>query len=239
MYIIFSVILVVCQVLIFLCPLIYKAPPRADFLPLIALAVLWLNHFLYHGKSSFFGVILWILFAIIGLVALLSAIFTVFSYGDREKVEAPVIFGKGAGLKEIAMVYHPGGSDLPKNINHLIAERLALNGYKVTLYTAHAGLNLNPKELSAIGLSSPSYGGEIRPPLAGFINRTDLSGVKCFVIITGGGKASQSPEVEKVKKLIESKGGIFTGGQKFVAADIKQTSDIDAFIVDIKDKFRD
>jgi hypothetical protein len=235
MFIIFSVILVICQVLIFLCPLLYKSQPRADFLPIIALAVLWLNRYLFHGKKSVFSVILWIIFTFIGLLGLLSAIFTVFSYGDTEQKGAPVVFGKSDNPKVIAMVYHPGGSNLPRKVNAHIADRLSQNGFKVILYTANAGLQINPQEFVAIGLSSPIYGGAIRPPLANFINRTDLTGVKCFVGITGGGKATQSGEIAKVKKLIESKGGIFIGGRKFILSDIKQTSDIDAFIDSIKD----
>lgn len=238
MLIIFSVILIVCQVLIFLCPIIYQSELRANFLPLIALAVLWLNRYLFQSKSAVFSAILWVLFAVVGLVGFMFTLFMVFSYGDREQQEAPVIFGKGDGLKEIALIYHPGGSDLPRKVNVFLAERLSQNGFKVILYTAYAGLKIDPREFSAIGLSSPVYGGAIRPPLINFIKRTDLTGVKCFVSLTGGGKPARPGEIEKVQKLLESRGGVFIDGRKFNAADGKQTNDINAFIDGITDKLR-
>jgi hypothetical protein len=207
-----------------------------NWLPLLALVTLWFNQLAFRGKSGWgvVSVIFWVLFGFFSLMALMGTIFMVFTYGDREKQEIPVTIGQAGNPKEIAIIYHPGGSDLPKKVNTLIAEKLAQNGTKITLYTANAQLKIDPRKELAVGFASPVYGGSIRPPLLEFIQRTELTGVKCFVMITGW---AHSPEVEKVKTLIESKGGIYIGGRKFTAADLKQTGEIDAFIDEIKTKF--
>jgi hypothetical protein len=235
MILIFTIILVVCQVLILLCPLIYRTPGISNWMPLVALATLWINHLALRGRSGWgvLSVMLWVLFGIFSLIGLLGTIFICFSYGDGESREAAVVFGEAGSPKEIAIVYHPGGSALTKSVVTRIAEKLARNGNKVTLYAVNSQVMIDPMKFAAIGFASPVYGGTARPPLLKFVNRTDLNGVKCFAVITGW---APSPEAEKVKALIESKGGIYLNGLKFTAADLKQTERIDAFIDSIRDK---
>lgn len=234
---VFTIFLVVCQTVIILCPVIYRTPAMNNWMPLIALAVLWINQLALRGRSGWgvLSVILWVLFGLFSIVGLLAAIFTCFTYGDRESRVTPAAFGRADSSKEIAIVYHPGGSDLTRRVISVIAEKMAQNGIKVTLYAANSGLMMDPGKVWAIGFASPVYGSSIRPPLAEFIQRTDLAGVRCFAIITGW---SHSPEVEKVKGLIESKGGIYLDGGKFTAADLKQTGSIEALADSIMDKLR-
>lgn len=236
MYAILTVILAACQAVILFFPILFKTELRVNLMPLVALAVLWLHWFLFHGKSGApaLSVILWILFAFIGLQVLSPTVLAAFAIADRDRVAAPIVIGNADSPKAVAMVYHPGASKLPKTVNTLIAERLADNGCEVTLYTAHAELRIDPKKVSAIGLSSPVYLGVIRPPLSDFIKRTDLAGVKCFVITTGWFTPEQ---VEPVKELIESKGGIFIGGKKFTFSTAARAAEVAAFVDSIKDEF--
>lgn len=239
MYKVFTVILVVCQAVILFFPLLFKTPLRINLMPLVALAMLWLNWFFLHGKSgtSALGVVLWVLFAVICLQVLSPTVLAMFAVADRGKTAAPVIIGKADSPKAIAMVYHPGASNLPKTVNTMIAERLARNGFKVTLYTANARLSIDPKRFSAVGLSSPVYLGVIRPPLFDFITKTDLAGIKCFITITGLFKSSGPVDTEKVKTLVESKGGIVIGGSKFASSSLSpEAHEIEAFVDGIKNK---
>ena len=118
MYLVFPVILIACQVVILLLPLLCRTPLRINLTPLLALAVLWLNWLLFHDKSglSAFRIILWILFAFISLQVLTPTTAAVFSFADRGKKAAPVLFGKTDRANAVIMVYHPGASKLPKEI---------------------------------------------------------------------------------------------------------------------------
>jgi hypothetical protein len=239
MFLTFTVILAVSQVIIFLFPLLLKSPLRLDFTPLGALAILWIIRLFFYGKSGFlaaFGVILWIVFTLVGLLAVLSMIFTIGSFGDLEKKAAPVVFGNPDSLKTIAIIYHPGGSGLPKDTSTRVAQAISQKGIRVTLYTASVGLKINLQDMAAVGFISPVYGGSIRPPLANFINRTNLSGVKCFGIVTGWIQSAEARDLEKVKTLIESKGGTFIAGKKFTTTSINHPSEIDILVARIMEQ---
>ena len=80
-------------------------------------------------------------------------------------------------------------------------------------------MQVNLKEARAVGFASPVYGGLIRPPLADFINRNEFSGINCFVVLTGSGEESSEVDTDKAAKLIEQKGGIIIGKDKFITFD--------------------
>ncbi len=240
-YITLSVILIACQVIILLFPFIYRMPLQLNFAALISLILLGIHWLLYHDKTGIhaFGIVLWVFIILIGLIALPNA-YVVLIGADRARNNKPVVFEQADSVKSVAVVYHPGGSGFQKRINTLIAGRLSGKGIKVTLYTAGPDLKINPKEVSAIILSSPVYGSKPRPPFVDFINSADLKGVKCFVILSGW-FTDISPEMKeamksRMKQLIEPRGGIFIGYQKFgtFVSDLK--SEPDSMADDLIDK---
>lgn len=220
-YIVLSIVLITCQVIILVFPFIYRMPIEMNAAALISLGILGLHWLLYHDKTGIhvFGIILMFFVIFIGFMSLVST-YTVLIGADSARNRKPVVFGAG-GDKSIAIVYHPGGSGFQKRINTLIADKLALKGFRVTLYTASPSLKIDPKEVSAIILSSPVYGGKPRPPFVDFINNAGLKGVKCYVILSGW-FTDINPEMKetmtgRMKQLIESRGGIFIGYRKFSA----------------------
>jgi flavorubredoxin len=100
-----------------------------------------------------------------------------------------------------------------------LAENIAGNNYKVTLFCAGKDLQINLQDAKAIGFASPVYAGLIRPPLSDFIQRNEFSGTKCFVVLTGGSKESIDVDTAKAAKLIEEKGGKIIGREKFITSD--------------------
>jgi hypothetical protein len=145
-------------------------------------------------------------------------------------LEVPIVLGPEDADTEIAMVYHPGATSLTGTINRLVAEKLASRGYRVTLYTTGEDLSIDTTKVTIMGFSSPVYGSTLQAPLSDFIKRTDLTGMKCFFIITGIIQSLESRDLEWAKEKVEAQGGTFIGGKKFcfVPNDADITALVDA-----------
>ncbi|HER23574.1 MAG TPA: hypothetical protein ENO17_00690 [Candidatus Atribacteria bacterium] len=167
------------------------------------------------------GIILLILFYFLTYIIILpaGAGSVVVSILDREKNIPAETIGSNDSTEQIYMVYHPGMSKFTTKVLRGLAENITQNNYKVTLYSAGKDLQINLTDARAIGLASPIYAGFIRPPLENFIQRNEFSGIKCFVVLTGGDKGNMDVETAKVAKLIEEKGGKIIGKEKFITSD--------------------
>ncbi|MCL6613803.1 MAG: hypothetical protein K6U03_04160, partial [Firmicutes bacterium] len=172
------------------------------------------------GKGGWLGtaflVQYWIFFFLLILPAGLGL--WAIEYLDRERRLPPVVLGDRAAEKEIAVVYHPGGSRFTGDVLRHLGERLGEAGYKVTLYSAHRDLRVDLGKAAAVGLASPVYASSIRPPLQRFIAASDFSGRRCFVLLTGGGPEGKEKDLESVVPSIEARGGRVVAVTKIVQA---------------------
>lgn len=236
---IFSAILIACQAAIVVFPLAAGTAIRFNALPLVAFALLWLNWIVFRDRGGFFSVVLWIAFAVTALGALNPTVFAVLSFADGEKREATVVYGDAATPKLVAMVYHPGASGFPLAVDTMVAERLARAGMRVSLDTANSGLVIDTRKIAVLGISSPVYTGSIRLPVLSFLSKADLKGVKCFVVLTGWVASSEieARDLEKIKRLIEARGGIYLGGKKFSSLSAPNRDAINAFVDGIEARF--
>jgi hypothetical protein len=215
----FTALLLLMQLAILVLPLAAGARPRPNIAPLLAIGLLWAQRLAsgYASRATTLGVMLWLLFGIMVLIALSPTTLALFSFADKAKDENPLSFGPADAPKALALVYHPGASSFARTIDSKFAAALGRDGVRTTVYAAKPRLGLDPGKMTALGLSSPVYLGEIRPPLAAFIASTDLRGVRCFAILTGwiGSPEVERQDLAKIRKLIESKGGIYIGGKKY------------------------
>lgn len=193
------------------------------FVFIFALAVLWLYiiFFKRRGKLGFGGVILLILFYFFTFVIIVPTGVgsTVISFLERGKMNPPITIGNGENTEKIYIVYHPGASNFTNNTLKTLAENITQNKYQVTLYSVSKDLEINFKEVTVIGFASPIYAGSVRKILTDYIEKSDLSGKECFVIVTGSDREGIKKDTLKVTKLIEQKGGKVIGKTKFITSD--------------------
>jgi len=142
----------------------------------------------------------------------------VFFISDREKHIPAETIGSDDCPEQIYIVYHPGISKFTTKVLRNLAEDIAQNNYKVTLYCARKDLQINLQDARAIGFASPVYG-DIRPPLVDFIQRNEFSGIKCFVVLTGSYKELNEMNIAQAAKLVEEKNGEIIGREKFITSD--------------------
>ena len=188
-----------------------------------AISLLWLHTIFFRlkGKMGVMGIILLIIFYFLTYIIILPAGVgsAVVSILDREKNIPAEIIGSDDSIEQIYMVYHPGMSKFTTKVLRALAENIAQNNYKVTLYSAGKDLQINLADARAIGFASPVYAGVIRPPLSDFIQRNELSGIECFVVLTGSDREGRETDTSKAAKLIEEKGGKIVGKEKFITSD--------------------
>jgi len=188
-----------------------------------AITLLWFYTIFFRlkGRTGVMAIILLILFYFLTYIIILPAGVgsMVLSILDREKNIPPETIGSDDSTEQIYIVYHPGMSKFTTKVLRALAENITQNNYKVTLYSAGKDLQINLQDARVIGFASPVYAGFIRPPLENFIQRNEFSGIKCFVVLTGGDKEGRERDTSKVAKLIEEKGGIIIGREKFITSD--------------------
>ncbi len=218
--IIMSVLLLSAGFSLFLTDMGRMIPAGLRILPFIELGLLWLYVLVLKGKGGWPGTLFLIQYWIVFVLCILPAgvgLWVIESF-DRERRLDPIVLGAKEAAAEIAVVYHPGGSDFTGNVLRRVGERLGEAGYRVVLYSAHRGLRLDLERAAAVGFASPVYGGAVRPPLRRFIRGADLGGRRCFAVLTGGpgpaGEELVRKELQSVVPLIEERGGRITAACK-------------------------
>lgn len=199
-------------------------PMGVKIFPFVAaISLLWLHTIFFRlkGRAGVMAIILLIIFYFLTFIIILpvGVASMVVSISDREKNIPPQTIGSEDCPEQIYIVYHPGVSKFTTKVARALAEDIAQNNYKVTLYCARKDLQINFKDTRAIGFASPVYAGLIRPPLAGFIQRNEFSGIKCFVVLTGSYKELKEVNIAEAVKLIEEKNGEIIGREKFITSD--------------------
>ncbi len=218
--IVFTAIIIISSLSLFLLPTARMFPfgMRVGMV-LLPLALLWLHTFVYRipGDINFFSHLLMVLFYFFTFVMVLPMSLGTWVIGifDLPKNYAPVKTGASNASREIAVVYHPGGSPFTKSVVTRLAENISGSEYAVTLYTASGSLAIDTKKPAAIVLSSPVYGSMIRPALQDFIAEHDLSGVKIFIVHTGGGPLESEEEFQFDLTLLKDKGAKVIDKTKF------------------------
>jgi len=199
-------------------------PIGVKIFPFIAaISLLWLHTIFFRlkGRTGVIAIILLIIFYFFTYIIILpmGAGSAVLSILDREKNIPTETIGSDDSAEQIYIVYHPGMSKFTTKVLRTLAENIAGNNYKVTLYSAGKDLQINLQDARAIGFASPVYAGLVRPPLEDFIQRNELSGIECFVVLTGSDREGREADTSKAAKLIEEKGGKIIGKEKFITSD--------------------
>ena len=222
--IIYTIIILLLGIPLFITNFARIIPIGVRIFPfVVAISLLWLHttFFRLKGRTGVMAIILLIIFYFLTYIIILPAGVgsAVISVLDREKNIPAEKMGSDDSTEQIYIVYHPGGSKFTTKVLRALAEDIARNNYKVTLYCAGKDLQINLQDARAIGFASPVYAGFIRPPLADFIQRNEFSGIKCFVVLTGSYKEGIEADTAKAAKLIEEKGGKVIGKEKFIIFD--------------------
>ena len=222
--IIYTIIILLLGIPFFITNFARIIPLGVRIFPFVAaISLLWLHTIFFRlkGKMGVMGIILLIIFYFLTYIIILPAGVgsAVVSILDREKNIPAEIIGSDDSIEQIYMVYHPGMSKFTTKVLRALAENIAQNNYKVTLYSAGKDLQINLADARAIGFASPVYAGVIRPPLLDFIQRNELSGIECFVVLTGSDREGREADTSKAAKLIEEKGGKIVGKEKFITSD--------------------
>ncbi len=222
--IIYTIIILLLGIPFFITNFARIIPIGVRIFPFVAaISLLWLHttFFRLKGRTGVMAIILLIIFYFLTYIIILPVGVgsMVVSILDREKNIPAETIGSDDSTEQIYIVYHPGMSKFTTKVLRALAGNIAQNNYKVTLYGAGKDLQINLKEARAIGFASPVYAGLIRPPLSDFIQRNEFSGIKCFVVLTGGGKESIDVDTAKAAKLIEEKDGKIIGREKFITSD--------------------
>ena len=222
--IIYTIIILLFSIPFFITNFARIIPIGVRISPFVAaISLLWLHTIFFRlkGRTGVMAIILLIIFYFLTYIIILpmGAGSMVFSILDREKNIPAETIGSDDSTEQIYIVYHPGMSKFTTKVLKELAENIAGDNYKVTLYCAGKDLQINLQDARTIGFASPVYAGLIRPPLSDFIQRNEFSGMKCFVVLTGGNKESIDVDTAKAAKLIEEKGGKIIGKEKFITSD--------------------
>ena len=221
--IIYTIILLLFSIPFFITSFARIIPIRVRISPfVVAISLLWLHTIFFRlkGRTGLMAIILLIIFYFLTYIVILSAGAgsMLISILDREKNIPAETIGSDDSTEQIYIVYHPGMSKFTTKVLRTLAENIAGNNYKVTLYCAGKDLQINLQDARVIGFASPVYAGLIRPPLENFIQRSEFSGIECFVALTGADKESIEVDTSKAAKLIEEKGGKIIGKEKFITS---------------------
>lgn len=243
--IIYTIIILLLGIPFFITNFAKIIPIGFRIFPFVAsITLLWFYTIFFRlkGRTGVVAIILLIIFYFLTYIIILPAGVgsTVLSIMDREKNIPAETIGSDDCTEQVYIVYHPGGSKFTTKVLRALAEDIAQNNYKVTLYCAGKDLQINLQEARAIGFASPVYAGLIRPPLADFIERNEFSGIKCFVVLTGSyNKERREVDIAKAAKLIEERNGRIIGKEKFMTSDKENElqGKIDLFSKDLIEKF--
>jgi len=222
--IIYTVMILIFAIPVFLTDIAQNIPlGMRIFVLVFALAVLWLYiiFFKRRNKMGFGGVILLILFYFFTFVIIVptGVVSSVIFVLERGQMDPPIIIGNEENIGKIYIVYHPGTSAFTTSTLKKLAENIAQNNYQVTLYRVNKDLKLDLQGIKTIGFASPIYVGNVRKPLIRYIQEDNLSGKKCFVIVTGADKEGLEKDTLEIIQLIEDRGGQTIGKTKFITSD--------------------
>jgi len=222
--IIYTIIILLLGIPFFITNFARIIPIGVRIFPFVAaISFLWLYTIFFRlkGRTGVMAIILLIVFYFLTYIIILPAGVgsIVLSILDREKNIPPETIGSEDCPEQIYIVYHPGMSKFTAKVLRTLAENIAQNNCKVTLYYVEKDLKINLKEARIIGFASPVYAGSIRQKLANFIQQSELLGKECFVVLTGSDKEGIEKDTSKVAKLIEEKGGKVIGKEKFITSD--------------------
>ncbi len=222
--IIYTIIILLLSIPIFITDFAKGIPIGMRIPPIVlAISFLWLFtiFFRLRGRAGIMAVILLVLFYLLTFVIIMPTGIgsTVITIIERGKDLSPQTIGNDDFAEQIYIIYHSGISKFTDNTLSTLAENIAKNNYRVTLYHVEKNLKIDFKEAKAIGFASPIYAGSIRQRLANFIQQSELSGIECFVVLTGADKEGRERDTSKVAKLIEEKGGKVIGKEKFITSD--------------------
>jgi hypothetical protein len=156
---------------------------------LITVGFLW-SLVLWTGMPGALRVVFLVLVSILGLVCVMGALASI-NEGLTRKFDLPrndpaVTMGPSDSKVRIAIVYHPGGSPFPKRVVTALGEKLAAQGCSIVIMTANPGLNFKQTDFDALVLSSPVYGGKVRPPLLDFVSARAPFSMPVYAVLTGG-----------------------------------------------------
>lgn len=221
--IIYTIIILLLSIPFFITNFARIIPIGVRIFPFVAaISLLWLHTIFFRlkGRTGVMAIILLIIFYFLTYIIILpaGAGSMVISILDREKNIPAETIGSDDSTEQIYIVYHPGMSKFTTKVLRALAEDIAQNNYKVTLYCAGKDLQINLQDARAIGFASPVYAGLIRPPLENFIRRNEFSGIECFVALTGADKEGIEVDTSKATKLIEEKGGKIIVKEKFITS---------------------
>jgi len=221
--IIYTIIILLLSIPFFIISFARIIPIGVRIFPFVAaISLVWLHTIFFRlkGRTGVMAIILLIIFYFLTYIIILpaGAGSMVISILDREKNIPAETIGSDDSTKQIYIVYHPGMSKFTTKVLRALAEDIAQNNYKVTLYCAGKDLQINLQDARAIGFASPVYAGLIRPPLENFIQRNEFSGIECFVALTGADKEGIEVDTSKATKLIEENGGKIIGKEKFITS---------------------
>jgi len=222
--IIYTIIILLLTIPFFITNFARIIPIGVRIFPFVAaISLLWLHTIFFRlkGRTGVMAIILLIIFYFLTYIIILpaGAGSMVFSILDREKNIPAETIGSDDCPEQIYIVYHPGMSKFTTKVLRALAEDIAQNNYKITLYCAGKDLQINLQDARAIGFASPVYAGLIRPLLEDFIQRNEFSGIECFVVLTGSNKEGREADTARAAKLIEEKGGKIIKREKFITSD--------------------
>ena len=210
-------------------------------MPLILIGILWTRAFFFNSSdqpviNTILLIVFWTIFCVIVAPTGLGVI--LFSVLDREKANPPETIGDPSRKEKICIVYQHGMTDFTIKSIRSFALKLAEKGFSVTIASAHKWLAVNLKNYKTIGLASPVYAGLIRPPIERFIKRTDLTGVGCFIILTGSDKSRATDNIIEASKIVAMSHGSVIGAKKFFTNDPEQLTkkDLETFAEEIAQK---
>ncbi len=181
-------------------------PAGVRIVPFLELGLLWLCLLVLRGRwtGALVMVQFWVVFALMILPSA-GGLWILESF-DRERRIGPLGLGNPSGSKEILAVFHPGASDFTASALRELGACCSNTPYKLVLYSARRGLRLDLRQAAAVVFASPIYAGSIRPPVTHFLERTDLSGVRCVLLLTGSAAAADQ-DFGRAVPFVEARGG--------------------------------
>jgi hypothetical protein len=223
---VYTCVLVVAGILIFASSFGRMLPAGVKFVPLLSIALIWAHTFFssFGNGSNIPGTILIILFYFFTfvIVAPLSLGILFFAVLDRERSLPPEVIGDPSRKDKVCVIYHPGMSDFTITGIRTFAFKLAEKGFSTTIATANKALAVIFKNYKALVFASPVYGGVVRPPLIRFIERNNLSGLACFILLTGSVKETAVPDMQKAAQIVTASKGSVTGAIKVTTKESEQ-----------------